>query len=372
MKFCRSCLNTDSRPGTTFNVDGLCPVCSYNNDIVHDWNERKQILSQIVEKAKRDKRGNYDCIIGVSGGKDSTRQAQFVRDVLNMNPLLVCMSYPPEQVTLMGIQNLENLMNLGFDVITIKPSPKVWKKIVKLGFYKYGNYLKGCELALFSSVPRLAIAYQIPLIWWGENSAIQVGENSVKGETDYDGNNLRNMNTLSGGDIQWLLDEGLKKTDILQFTYPSESDLEKADIKITFLGYFWKNWSSIDNAVFSGLHGLEYRANKPWETGDLYGITALDEDWVTFNQGIKYLKFGFGRIHDYVNEEIWQGALTREEGIEIVKKYDGSFSERYVESFCEYIDITKAEFWEVVDRYVNTNLFTKIETGVYQRIFSYE
>ena len=370
MKYCKICLNTDTRPGTTFSKNGLCPVCNHKkNESYIDWNHRRKILDDIVDFGKQNSNGTYDCIIGVSGGKDSTRQAIFVKETLKMNPLLVCLEYPPEQITQMGVNNISNLIELGFDCITIYPNPLIWKKLVRKGFFEYGNYLKACEIALFSRVPRIAIAHQIPLVWWGENSAIQVGESSVLGDTGYDGNNLRNMNTLGGGDIKWMLGDGITEKDLLQFTYPSKEDIDKANIKITFLGYFWKDWSFINNAAYAAVRGIDYRNNKPWETGDLYGITALDENWVTFNQGIKYLKFGFGRISDYINEEIRDGLITRKEGAALIDKYDGMFNIEYVKNFCKYINITYDEFWEKIDGFVNLDLFEKIEQGNYKRKF---
>ena len=135
MKYCKKCLNTDTRPGTVFSKDSKCPVCSYNEMKGYiDWNHRRKILDDIVAFGKENTSGTYDCIIGVSGGKDSTRQAIFVKETLKMNPLLVCLEYPPEQVTQIGVNNLSNLIELGFDCITIYPDPKIWKKLVKKGF----------------------------------------------------------------------------------------------------------------------------------------------------------------------------------------------------------------------------------------------
>lgn len=366
MRYCNVCLNVDTRPGSVFSDEGLCPACYYQkNSKEADWEKRRKILDSIVSFGRENASSGYDCIIGVSGGKDSTRQALFVKNVLKMNPLLICLSYPPEQMTQIGANNLSNLVELGFDCITIYPDPKSWKKLVQKGFWEYGNYLKACELALFSSVPRMAIAYQIPLVWWGENSATQLGESAVMGDTAYDGNNLRNMNTLGGGDITWMIDKDMRKQDLFQFTYPSREEIERAKIKITFLGYFWKDWSSINNASYSAVQGIDYRENKPWETGDLYGITALDEDWVTFNQGIKYLKFGFGRISDYVNEEIRNDLISREMAIDLLEKFDGNFNPKYVETFCQYIDITVKDFWEHIDGFVNKDLFDRVKMGHY-------
>ncbi|MBB1287120.1 N-acetyl sugar amidotransferase [Flavisolibacter sp. BT320] len=369
MKYCKKCLQTDTRPGIKFDPEGICPACRYHESLqAVDWDDRRKELDEIIDFGKRNNHSGYDCIIGVSGGKDSTRQAIYVKEVLGMRPLLVCLSYPPEQVTQRGVDNISNLIQLGFDCISINPSPQVWRKLMRLGFFEYTNWAKSTELALFSSVPRLAIAYQIPLIWWGENAALQLGDLNVMGKSGSDGNNLRKMNTLGGGDITWLLKE-VKKHQILQYVYPSEREMEEANLRITFLGYFWKDWSLIDNGNYAALRGLEIRQEKPWEIGDPLGITSLDEDWVTLNQMIKYLKFGFGRISDYVNEDIRLGRMTRDEGIALAEKFDGKCSDQYIESFSKYIGISKDEFWYQVDKSVNENLFVKHKPGVYEPKF---
>lgn len=366
MKYCIKCLQTDTRPGIRFDEAGVCPACNYHESLQDvDWEERRKELDAIVEFGKANNHSGYDCIIGVSGGKDSTRQAFYVKDVLKMNPLLVSLSYPPEQITQRGVDNVSNMINHGFDCITINPSPGVWRELMRKGFFQYTNWAKSTELALFSSVPRLAIAYQIPLIWWGENAALQLGDLNVMGKSGSDGNNLRKMNTLGGGDISWLLGNEIQQNDILQYLYPSEKEMDEANLRITFLGYFWKDWSLIDNGNFSTLRGLEIRNEKPWEIGDPLGITSLDEDWVTLNQMIKYLKYGFGRISDYVNEDIRNGRMTREEGIKLNEKYDGKCSPEYIKSFSDYIGITVNKFWEQVDKNVNLNLFNRNALGDY-------
>jgi len=360
MKYCKKCLQIDTRPGIKFDEKGICPACNYFESLkTVDWDERRKELDDIVSFGKVNSHSGYDCIIGVSGGKDSTRQAFFVKNVLKMNPLLVSLGYPPEQITQRGVDNVSNMIDHGFDCITINPSPQLWKKLMRKGFFEYTNWAKSTELALFSSVPRLAIAYQIPLVWWGENAALQLGDLNVMGKSGSDGNNLRKMNTLAGGDITWLLNNEIKKQNIIQYNYPSEKSIEDSNLRITFLGYFWEDWSLIDNGNFSALRGLDIRSESPKDIGDHLGITALDEDWVGLNQMIKYLKFGFGRISDYVNEDIRLGRMTREEGILLNKKYDGACSPKYIKSFCDYIDISEKQFWEKVDQSVNKDLFER-------------
>ena len=97
------------------------------------WKKRFKILKSITDKYKNNESG-YDCIIGVSGGKDSTRQALWVRDKLGLKPLLACLSYPPQQVTTLGAENISNLINLGFDTVISSPAPMTWKKLMKQAF----------------------------------------------------------------------------------------------------------------------------------------------------------------------------------------------------------------------------------------------
>jgi N-acetyl sugar amidotransferase len=305
----------------------------------------------------------------VSGGKDSTRQALFVRDKLGMKPLLVCLSYPPQQLTERGVDNISSLIELGFDVVLSAPAPETWQQLMRVSFKNFTNWCRSTELALFSSVPQLAIRYNISLILWGENPGLQLGDLKTLGRTGYDGNNLRYMNTLSGGSMDWILDSGFQPRELLPYAYPSPDEFDMSDLQIVYLGWFLGDWSEVDNAKYSCANGLEIREDTVQNTGDLYGVTSLDEDWVTLNQMIKYYKFGFGRVTDYVNEDIRLGRMTREKGISLVERYDNSCSDEYIESFCAYIDIPETKFWEKVRASVNRDLFSVERDGSICRKF---
>ena len=129
MKYCNNCLEPNTFPISKFNSEGICTTCQYHKTFTNNFDdsERLQILREIKDKYA-NKGNNFDCIIGVSGGKDSTRQALWIREKLNMRPLLVCCAYPPEQLTELGAQNLSNLIKLGFDLIVTSPAPVTWKK----------------------------------------------------------------------------------------------------------------------------------------------------------------------------------------------------------------------------------------------------
>ena len=357
MKYCSKCLQTDTRPNTTFSSDGNCPACNYFAKYLGvDWDERSEVLLALAEEY-RNPSAQYDCIIGVSGGKDSFRQALWVRDYLKLRPLLVSVSYPPHQLTRVGTDNISALIEAGFDMIQTCPAPVTWKKLMRAAFEIYANHAKATELALFAAVPKIAIDYKIPLILWGENPGLQLGDLGTLGKTGYDGNNLRNMNTLGGGSLDWMLDEGFSEKDLIPFRYPTEEDFETSNIQIVYLGWFLGDWSLLNNGAISSLSGIKIRQDSVGNTGDLFGVTSLDEDWVTLNQMIKYYKFGFGRATDYVNEMIRFGNMTRDEGIVLVTKYDGACSAEYIESFCEYIQITVDYFWDKVISLADKDLF---------------
>jgi N-acetyl sugar amidotransferase len=357
MKYCKLCLQPDTRPNTIFDGNRVCPACNYAKSLEDvDWEERFDQLTDYLSSRKRNPRSHFDCIVGVSGGKDSTRQALWVRDKLGLNPLLVSLSHTPQQVAEVGVSNISNLINLGFDVLISAPAPETWRRLMRESFFKFTNFCRASEMALFSSVPQAAIRYNIPIIFWGENPALQVGDAKTAGRAGWDGNNLRNSNTLSSGH-KWMIELGYQPNELIPYIHPTSDDFDKSNIQVIFLGWYWKNFSLIDNAGVACGYGLQIRNATVEETGDLHGTSNLDEDWTLMNQMIKYYKFGFSKVTEIVGEDIRAGHLSRQEAIEIVEKYDGVCSEKYVESFCEYIDINTSQFWDHVRASVNQNLF---------------
>lgn len=370
MKYCKHCLQPDTRPNTYFGADEICPACEYFEKLEQvDWQERYEILQDLLRTFPRRCGQKFDCIIGVSGGKDSTRQALWVRDKLGLRPLLACLSYPPEQVSQRGVDNISNLIELGFDVVISAPAPGTWKTLMRESFMRFTNWARSTELALFSSVPQLAISYGVPLILWGENPGLQLGDLKTLGRNGYDGNNLRYMNTLSGASLDWMLEAKIDAGNLLPYRYPAPEAFDQHGLQIVYLGWFLGDWSLVNNGMYAAGSGLQIREDTVANTGDLHGVTSLDEDWVTLNQMIKYYKFGFGRVTDYVNEEIRLERMTREQGIELVTRYDDACAPGYIASFCDYIEISVEDFWAHVRRSVNPALFDIDESGRITRKF---
>ncbi len=364
INYCKKCFETSLRPGMKF-VRGICLPCTY----FKKFNKPSLIELKSITSKFKNKNNLYDCIIGVSGGKDSLKQANFVKNKLKLRPLLVCLSYPPETVTETGILNLNNLIEQGFDLIISAPNPKIWKILVKESFFKFGNFRVPSELALFSSVPQMAIKHNISLIFWGENPGSHLGESEVLKKNGWDGNFLRKLNTLKGTNINWMLKKVSKKELILPYFYPSKKEFVKNKIQIVFLGYFFRNWSIVNNAKYAIANGLTIRKEDPLKTGDLFGYQSLDEDFVHVNQMIKYFKYGYGRATEYINEMIRLKKIDRKQGGILIKKFDGKCSRNHIKKFCSYIDISERQFWKKIHSLLNKKLF-KVEKGKIKSLFN--
>lgn len=360
MKYCKKCLTTDLRPNALFSDDGVCIACQYSSqNVKNDHVLKLSLLKERIKKAKAKlrKKGDYDCIVGVSGGKDSTRQAHWVRDRLGLRPLLVCCGYPPLQMSEIGASNLSNLISMGFDLIVATPAPKTSAQLSLESFRKFGNVCKSTEMALFASVPRFAIDLGVNLIFWGENPALQVGDSAVEGVDEFDGNNLRKLNTLTDGGGGWINDAVKSEYLSQHYYYPDEIEFENKKINIFYLGPAWDDWDNEENATYAALNGLTLRPKEEGITGDISNASMLDEEFTNINMMIKYYKFGFGRATDIVCEKIRSGELTRDEGIPIVESYDGVCGDIIIERYAKYVGISVQEFWNTLNKWVNKELF---------------
>jgi hypothetical protein len=167
-----------------------------------------------------------------------------------------------------------------------------------------------------------------------------------------------------------MLRRGYNERELIAYTYPGVEEFLAANLNIIYLGWFLGDWSLVNNAMYSCVNGLQIRSDDVSVTGDLYGVTALDEDFTPINQMIKYYKFGFGRTTDYVNEEIRLGRISRREGIDLISKYDHCCAPEYIKKYSDYLGISVEAFWKRVHASVNRELFTVQADGSIDRKFS--
>ena len=354
MKICNRCIQPDTRPEIYFNQEGICGACLWEDEKNKiNWAKREKELIEISNWAKSNSKGSHDCVIGVSGGKDSTFQAITARDRLGLRCLLV--NNEPEGITDIGKKNIENLKNLGFDIISIRPNPKKMKKMIKRDFFKYLNPVKITEYSLWSSAYIIAEAFNIPLIIQGENAGLTLGTSMSGVGTDSNALKANEMNTLSSGWEEYCEIDGVDIKD-LHFYHYDRKKLESLGIRGIWLQYFLKEWSSRGNAEFSKKYGLKWREDDfdPNSIGTYSPFSQLDSDLVQVNQMLKYIKLGFGQCLDQACYDFRDGVINREKAIELVKKYDGKCAEKYIEKFCDYIEISIEEFWETVESFRGT------------------
>ena len=351
MRICKKCIQPDTRPGIFFDKNGICGACIwYAEKLKIDWKKRENQLQDIAEWAKRESKKTYDCVIGVSGGKDSTLQALTARDKLGLRCLLV--NSEPEGITEIGKHNIENLKKLGFDVISLRPNPILMKKLIKRDFFKYLNPQKITEFSLYSSAYIIADEFNIPLIIQGENAALTLGVSNTGLGKGFDALQITESNTLSTGWRDYLDVEGVNEKDLFMFHFNKESILKKG-FRAIWLQYFLKDWSNHHNAEFSKKYGFKTRAENfdPNSIGTYIPYAQIDSDLIQVNQLLKFIKFGFGQCMDHACYDLRDGRISRNEAIELVKKYDGKCDERYIKKFCKYIGISYKEFWKVSDKF---------------------
>lgn len=372
MRYCKKCLQPDTRPGIVFDEEQVCMACRYEESKkLIDWTKREKELADIAAEAKAEakKRAvSYDCVIGVSGGKDSTFQAVYAREKMGLHPLLV--NCVPDEITEIGRHNIDNLNRLGFDIISVSPNPVIAKKLARKTFLERGNVVAASEYCLWASAYIMADKFNIPLIIQGENAALTLGT-SLKQETTGNAYSVIDTNTLRGGNVQELIEnEDIDMSEMFFYKIPDVGEMQKKGIKAIFLQYYTKEWSQVGNADFAVARGLWGRSREDLhDIGRYRRFSSLDSDLCVVNQMIKYLKFGFGFATDEACYDIREGRLSREDAIWYVKEYDGKCGEQYIEDACRYLSITKEEFWDVVDRYVNKALFEKDENGKWKPRF---
>ena len=367
MKYCKKCLQPDTRPGVLVDEEQVCYACRYEESKESiDWLAREKKLQEIADNAKKEAKSRgvaYDCVIGVSGGKDSTFQAVYAKERLGLHPLLV--NCVPDELTDIGRANIDNLGKLGFDIISIRPNPQIARRLARKTFLERGNVVAASEYCLWASAYIMAEKFNIPLIIQGENAALTLGTAKIQ-ETSDDAFSVVQLDTLRGGQVDSLIqgEEDISLDDVFLYQIPEVNLMKSKGIRAVFLQYYAKEWSQVGNAEFSVARGMVGRMTESLEDMGRYRrYTALDSNLVFVNQMIKYLKFGFGYATDEACYDIREGRLTREEAIWYVKQYDGKCGQQYIKETCDYLSITEKEFWEVVDRYVNKQLFEKNSEG---------
>ena len=360
MQRCTRCIMPETKPGISFNKGGVCNACQ-NAELKKKINyaERMEELYEVVARIKDRKPEGYNCVIPVSGGKDSTFLAMFARDELGLTPLLVCVG--PVYVTERGKKNLNNLSRLAFDIFVFKPNQKIMPTLLKRSFIEDGQPVRAFEFMLYSVPMRVAMNYAIPLVIWGENPQFEYGN---EGDVDKGASaaKQKDIAALAGQNANVWIDEGITKKDLVAFQHPTEEELRKSGVTAVYLSYYIY-WDSRETASFAVKHGLTTRPkHELLGTGGYWDFEQLDDEIPIISHLLKYIKYGYGRATDQACRDIREGHITREQGLKLADEYDGHCNADYIRQYCDYIGITEEEFWRIADSFRNKNIWKKQNT----------
>jgi N-acetyl sugar amidotransferase len=344
----------------TFDDDGVCSGCRVDEDKDKiNWDERFEVLKELVAKYRCKDESNYDCIIGVSGGKDSQFEVHVAKNILGLNPLTI--TYNHQYNTCAGLRNLQRMIKY-FDVDNLRftQKPGVIRKIARAGMEMMGDFCWHCHAGIATILSQVAVRYKIPLILWGE-SGLQdmVGMYSREDMMEWT-KKLRNEHGLRG--FEWhdfVGFEGLTKKDLLPFIYPSDEELEEVGVRGIFLSNFVPWSGKVHAEELIDKTGFETR-----QSSLSHNCYSNVECWHCSgaHDYLKYLKFGFGRATDHAVKDIRAGLITREQGIELVQKYDGKRPDD-LDLILEYLDMTEDEFVACVDDMRDPDVWQRDENG---------
>lgn len=364
MFYCKKCLLPSTKPGLTFDENGVCSACTnYENRVEIDWDAQEKKLVGIFEQYKDKTGANWDCIVPVSGGKDSTYQ---VLTVLKYGLKPLCVTATTCHLSEIGRRNIENLKNLGVDYIEFSINPKVRRKLNAIGLRDFGDISLPEHMSIFSIPMRIACKFGIKLLVWGENSANEFGGDEKDSQNEeLDSALLEKLNIFAGLSRKKLVQEyGFTQSEILAFTPPTEEEIRTVGIKEICLGQFIP-WDGYSNALIAQAYGLETLGRRVEST--IVDYENLDNYQTGIHDYFKFLKFGFGRGTDIASLHIRRERMTRNLALDLVKKYDGNFPWTYLEmpleKILEPLEISVEEFIEICDKFTNKDLFETDDTG---------
>ena len=354
----------DTKPELRFGKDGVCSACrNYEMRTAIDWDARRDELDRILARFRSENGANWDCIVPVSGGKDSTVQVLRMLE-FGMNPL--CVTATTCDLSDIGRSNIENIKSLGVDYVEFSPNPVVRRKLNRIGLTQVGDISWPEHVGIFTVPVRAAVQYKVPLIIWGENS-----QNEYGGPAQAADNNVLDRRWLEefGGllglrvsDIVGL--EGIRLQDLIPYSYPSDEELAAAGVTGLFLGYFMP-WDGYSHALLANAHG--FRTLSTTVEGSIVNYENLDNHQTGIHDYFKFLKFGFGRATDIACLHIRRGRISRRDGLELVRTHDGRFPWTYLgkplEKILEPLDLSVDEFLAICDRFTNKKLFKTDRQG---------
>ncbi len=356
MNYCKACVIPSTRPNNKIGSDGICNACKAQTYIAEiDWKKREQAFLELVAKTKL-KKCSYDCLIPVSGGKDSMWQVAKCLE-LGLRPLAVTWKTPAR--TEVGAHNLKCLISLGVDHIDFQISPTTERKFLLKALDAYGATGIPMHMAIFNIPLKIASLYKIPLIIWGENSALQYGGDSDEWRgMQLNAAWLSKYGVTHGTTAADWVDEDLSLGDMNPYFGPSEQEIDEIGIEAIFLGCYYK-WDPEISLKAAQAHGFQTNLEGP-KTG-YYDYADIDDDFISLHHFLKWYKFGMTRSFDNLSIEIRAGRLDRREAIKILRRLGSQTPHDDISKFCKFTGISIVNFYERIEKFRNPDIWKRSE-----------
>ena len=366
IKYCHHCVYPETKPDLSLDENGICDACRFVDvKDTTNWDLRRKELTEIFEKFKNKDGSNYDCVIPVSGGKDSTFQTYVVKKEFGLNPL--CVSYHLPEFTDLGRKNLENLKKLGVDCLEFTPNPEICKKMQKIALIEFGDAQWPEHFGIFTIPVQVAVRYNIPLIVWGENSQAEYGGPLKDMENKHlDNKWCEKYGTRVGGQSssfvgpEVMLKHGIDRKFLNPYIYPSDEEIKRVGVTGIFLGYFLR-WNIKEQ--LKKVRDLGFTLHDGPSEGTFTNYENLDNKIQGIHDYFKWLKFGYARATDGASVQIRLNWINREDGMKLVKEYEGKLPEKYLDEFLKQWDMSRDEFLQITEKFTNKELFKKDENG---------
>lgn len=360
MKYCRKCVMPDTRPGITFNREGVCCACQQverRKEI--DWAKRWKEFEEICDKYRGMNGTGYDCAVAVSGGKDSHYQVHLMKEVMHMNPVLFSVedNFP---MTEAGRHNLKNISEeYGCNIISLKPNIRAQKKLMRYMFENYGKPTWYIDRLIYTYPLLMAAKFHTPLLVYGENVSYEYG--GVDASDSYSAKAQVYNGVASEVDDKELMEgAGVTAQDLLMAHAPSKEELDMLDP--IYISYF-EQWDSFRNYEYAKKHGFHDLSHEWDRSHHVENFDQVDSRAYLVHSWMKYPKFGHASATDYAARMVRYGMITRKEACMLVKEHDHALDAYSVRDFCAFCGYSETEFWEIVDGLYNRELFEKDKYG---------
>lgn len=353
VRYCAQCLMPSTRPRMIMDEDGICSACRVSESkAAIDWDSRRREFLELVE-THRARSGAYDCIVPWSGGKDSSTIAHKLKYEFGLNPLLV--TFSPLQPTEVGAHNREALLNAGFDHLMIRPNQAVARHLARRFFIERGNPKVAWDAGINAVPVQTAVKYEIPLVFYAEH-----------GESEYGGRLLSDdhlkirdfaevLEHQIGDDPENWIDDGVARRDLGPYLYPDIADVERVGVKALYFGYFFP-WDVIDNYHYIS-EKIDFRTVDRTD-GTFTNFDSLDDKMDSLYYYMQFIKFGFGRCLRDAARQIQRGRMSRDEALDLVRRYDHEFPKTYIADNLDYFDLDRESFTAVVDKHRNAEIWS--------------